>query len=466
MFVAPAGEICRITGGRLLAGDPQRVARGISTDTRTLEKDMAFIALRGSRWDGHDFIPVAVDKGAAAVLGEDFKPEIRDRGKDTALIQVGDTLRALGQLAAHHRWKNFQGVMVAVTGSSGKTTTKNLVAAVLSLRYSTLKSPSSFNNEIGLPLTLLSLEPHHQAAVVEMAMRGLGEIAYLCSLARPQVGVITNIGTAHLGRLGSLENIAKAKGELIHSLPPEGWAILNGDDLRCRQLALEAPCPAILFGQNPECQVRVEGIKNKGLAGVEATVSFSGERIGVLLPVPGLHNVYNALAALAVGWVLGIPPKAMADAFNPWPQEALRQEFRPGPRGCLVFNDSYNANPDSMRAALDTLASLPGQRKMAVLGQMAELGEAAPSYHRDIGFYAARRGLHRLILLGPYGEDMAAGALQGGMDPGEVKVCRYREEALQYLKDVKQGDVVLFKGSRQAEVDRVLALWEAERDDL
>ncbi|KYH32596.1 UDP-N-acetylmuramoyl-tripeptide--D-alanyl-D-alanine ligase [Neomoorella mulderi] len=462
MLAAMAGEICAAVQGRLVGGEGTTPVRGVSTDSRSIKPGMLFIALKGERFDGHDFIGMALAGGAAAAIGEHFPPEIvAGRQPEQALIQVDDTLLALQRLAAYHRQKNFTGPLIAVTGSSGKTTTKNLVAAVLSTGMKVLKTPGNFNNEIGLPLTLLGLSPEHEAAVVEMAMRGPGEITALCAIARPTMGIITNIGTAHLERLGSVANIAAAKGELLASLPPGGVAILNGDDEWCRKLAATCPCRVIFYGIKSEADVMARDITALGAQGTTFTAVFPEAEVRLQIPVPGLHNVYDTLAALAAGYTLSLAPGTMTAGLKNWPAENLRQELRPGPGGCLVFNDAYNANPESMQAALQVLATLPG-RKVAVLGDMRELGPAAPALHREIGRFAAGTGLFRLVTVGELAREIAAGAIAAGMPPGQVFSCASHREAAGHLRDLGAGDVVLFKGSRLAGMEQVLAAWEVE----
>ncbi|WP_258359328.1 UDP-N-acetylmuramoyl-tripeptide--D-alanyl-D-alanine ligase [Moorella sulfitireducens] len=462
MLATGAGEICAAVQGRLLCGEETTPVRGVSTDSRAIKPGMLFIALKGERFDGHDFIGAALAAGAAAAVGEHFPAgAMACRQPEQALIQVENTYQALQQLAAYHRQKNFTGPLIAVTGSSGKTTTKNLVAAVLSSGMKVLKTPGNFNNEIGLPLTLLSLAPEHEAAVVEMAMRGRGEIAALCAIARPTMGIITNIGTAHLERLGSVAAIAAAKGELLAALPPEGVAILNGDDEWCRKLAATCHCRVVFYGLKSKADVMARDITVQGTRGTAFTAVLPAGEVRVQIPVPGRHNIYNTLAALAAGYSLNLAPDTMATALEIWPAEDLRQELRPGPGGCLIFNDAYNANPDSMQAALQVLAALPG-RRVAVLGDMLELGPMGPALHREVGRFAAGAGLFRLVTVGELAREIAAGAVAAGMPPGRVFSCSSHGEAAGHLLDLGAGDVVLFKGSRRAGVEQVLAIWEGE----
>lgn len=459
MLKVTAGEICNIVQGELAAGKGTAEINGVGTDSRLIMPGMVFIALKGERHDGHDYISAAFDKGAAAAIGEYFPAGIfRGSLNGRVLIKVENTLSALQKLAAYHRNKEFDGPLIAVTGSSGKTTTKNLVAMVLSPVYQVLKTPGNFNNEIGLPLTLLDLEMKHEAVVVEMGMRGRGEIKALCTIARPNIGVITNVGTAHLELLESRSNIAAAKGELLDCLQPGDLAVLNGDDPWCRELSKTCNCRVVFYGVE-RGDIVATNIVGLGVEGMRFTTVFPGEKMEMTIPVPGLHNVYNALAALAVGYSLGVKPEVMINSFKTWPGESLRQELRPGPNNSLIYNDTYNANPESMEAALEAMAGLPG-KKVAVLGDMLELGTDTGSLHRKVGKKVADLGFYRLITVGTLAEEIGAGAVEAGMSPARVLTCSSHTQAVECLRELGPGLVVLFKGSRMAGMEKVLAAWE------
>lgn len=452
MISLTVGELCRILQGELLQGDPDAKVEGVSTDSRQIKKGEVFFALKGERFDGHDFVGAALAGGAvAAVVAR--RTEGISRG---GLILVPDPLKALQDLALYHRQTVFKGELIGITGSSGKTTTKNLVARVLEAKFKVWKSPGNFNNEIGLPLTLLNLNPEHQVVVVEMGMRGRGEIASLCRLARPTAGVITNIGTAHLGRLGSVENIALAKRELLEALPQGGLAVLNGDDPWCRRLPEGLPVRAVFYGLENQAAFQARDIRMRGLEGVEFVVRFPEGEAKVRLPVPGKHNVLNSLAALAVGYFLGVEMDDMVEKLLEWPAESMRQEFLPGPRGSLIYNDTYNANPESVLAALEVLKELPG-RKIAVLGDMLELGEKAPELHRKVGKQVLEAGITVLVTVGELALEIAAGALDSGMPKEQVFSFLHPREAGQFLAHYLQpGDVALLKGSRAVKLEQVL----------
>ncbi|MDN5346810.1 MAG: UDP-N-acetylmuramoyl-tripeptide--D-alanyl-D-alanine ligase [Clostridia bacterium] len=445
-------DVCCGTRGRLLSGDGSLKIQGISTDTRTLKPGEVFFALKGPRFDGHDFLEIAAARGAAAAVIS-RRPE---GAAPPALVLVPDTLQALQSLAAWYRGR-FNLPVIGVTGSSGKTTTKDLIAAVLGRFGPVLKTPGNFNNEIGLPLTLLQLDKGYRVAVLEMAMRAPGEIAALCRLARPDIGVITNIGAAHLGRLGSKEAIARAKGELLAALPRTGLAVLNADDAWCRRLALSSPARVIFYGFSPEAEVRVRDVAASAGRDSKFGLEVGGRLWEVALPMPGRHNVLNAAAALAVAWGLGLDLDEAIPGLKEWPAEDLRQNFIAGPNGSLIFNDAYNANPDSMLAALRVLSELQGERRLAVLGDMLELGPEAARLHFEVGEAAAGLGLAYLITVGSLARELASGARAGGM-PAERIACfdDHREAAARLRELLRPGDVVLVKGSRGMAMEKVL----------
>ncbi|MCG0276990.1 MAG: UDP-N-acetylmuramoyl-tripeptide--D-alanyl-D-alanine ligase [Thermanaeromonas sp.] len=452
MISFSVGDLCRVLGGELLLGEPDVKVQGISTDSRQIRGGEVFFALKGERFDGHDFVGEALAKGAVAAV-VDRRVEGIGRG---GLILVRDTLKALQDLALYHRQTVFKGELIGVTGSCGKTTTKNLLARVLEAKFKVWKNPGNFNNEIGLPLTLLNLKPDHQVVVVEMGMRGKGEIASLCRIARPTVGVITNIGTAHLGRLGSVENIARAKRELLEALPEGGLAVLNGDDPWCRRLAEGLPVRTVFYGFENGATVQARDMATRGLEGVEFVARFPEKEAKVHLPVPGKHNVLNSLAALTVGYILGVNIDDMVTRLQEWPVESLRQEVLPGPRGSVIYNDTYNANPESVVAALEVLKELPG-RKIAVLGDMLELGEEGPELHRKVGRRAAEAGVAVLVTVGELAREIATGAIASGMPKEQVFSFLHPSEAGRFLaRYLQRGDVALLKGSRAVKLEQAL----------
>lgn len=453
MKTMTAGEVYRAIGGRLLQGDEGvRVAR-VCTDTRQIKPGDLFFALRGERFDAHDFIDRAVAGGAAVVVvSRAVNVDAR-----VPVIKVGDTLAGLQALAAYHRrW--FAVPVVGITGSSGKTTTKDMVAAVLETRFPVLKTRGNFNNEIGLPLTLLDFSPEHGAGVVEMAMRGPGEINALCRLARPTCAVITNIGVAHLERLGSVDNIARAKGELLDHISREGFALLPGDSPHAREQARRCHGRVLYFGLDEGLDIYARDIRREG-AGNRFTLVMGNTAFEVYLPLPGRHNVQNALAAAGAGLLLGLSPAEVAAGLSRVSLSEMRMDIIEGDN-FTVINDAYNANPDSTCAALQSLeefAAGDGRRAVAVLGDMLELGAGAVDGHRRVGTAAVRHGVALLITVGELSRETAEGARRAGGVPGGVIDCNNKKEALQVLRrELRPGDAVLVKGSRGMRMEEIV----------
>ena len=401
-------EIVRALGPELLAkSGPCDIAfPRVVIDSRSTGRGDLFVALPGEHHNGHDFIGDAVRQGARGVIGHTLP---LDLPQDVVAFRVGDSLAALQRLAAGWRAQHKLGV-IGVTGSVGKTTAKELVAAVLSSRYRVLKSEGNLNTEIGIPLTLLGLTDEHQRAVLEMAMFAPGEISLLCQIARPSVGVVTNVGPVHLERLGSMEAIAAAKAELVQSLPSEGWAILNGDDPWVVAMAAKTRAQVLYYGTGRGCQLRGEGVTSRGLDGITFRLHYQDQQAMVSLPLPGRHNVYHALAAAAVGLLEGMGMEEIAGALAR-AQVLQRLRVLTGRGGCTILDDTYNASPASMLAALDLLAEMPG-RRIALLGDMRELGEYAAQGHRRVGERAATAA-DILLTVGELGRLIAVAAREG-----------------------------------------------------
>jgi UDP-N-acetylmuramoyl-tripeptide--D-alanyl-D-alanine ligase len=450
-----AAEVAQITNG-YLKGNPEATITGVSHDSRRVHPGDLFVAIRGERVDGHAFLPAALAAGAVAALIEQEMPGSVPEGK--ALIRVADTASALLALGAWYR-NSFAVRTVAITGSTGKTTTKDLTAAVLGTRYSTLKNEGNLNTEIGLPLTLFNLEGHHDVAVVELAMRGLGQIARLAQAARPEVGVITNIGHAHIEILGSQENIARAKGELLEALPPDGLAVLNGDDTWVRSQAAKSRARAVYFGLGEGTDFRAEGVEPVGTEGVRFKVSGPCGTGEVFVPLPGRFTALNALAAIAVGHYFGLSLEEMCSGLEAFRPSAMRLNLTRRPDGVLIIDDSYNANPTSMRGALETLKDVAGhRRKVAILGDMLELGEYGLDAHREIGRLAAEVGVDCLITAGPLSVHLAEAARTEGLPAAQVLICQDARAAAEAARQaVRPGDVVLVKASRGMHFEEVVA---------
>jgi len=441
-------QVARMTGGRIFPPAAQAVVTGISTDSRTLRSGDLFVPLRGKNFDGHDYLLQAARRGAAACLSEDVIA-----GFPIPVVGVADTLQALGDLAAGFR-QAFSGPVVAVTGSSGKTTTKDMLAGILACAGPGLATEGNFNNLVGLPLTLLKLKPRHRWAVLEMGMSARGEIARLARIAAPGIGVVTNIGAAHLEALENLEGVARAKGELFAALPPGGTAVINADDPRVLQLPVANGVRRVTYGCAPEATVRAEGIVTDGRA-LRFDLLLENDRHPVRLTVAGRHNVANALAAAAAAFALGHDGAAIVRGLEAFRPRSGRMELVSLANGCRLLDDSYNANPLSVRAALGTLAESGGARKIAVLGDMLELGEAAADLHREIGREAAARA-DAVIALGERAGDIASGAREGGLAAARVRVVADHAEAVAVLREwMRPGDWVLIKGSRGMRMEKI-----------
>jgi UDP-N-acetylmuramoyl-tripeptide--D-alanyl-D-alanine ligase len=453
------GEILEATGGELLCGDLRHSFAQIFIDSRKVAADGVFIAIIGDIHDGHTFASDVVAQGGRGVVISRHKvddlPVVQWEQKGVTAVAVDDTTRALGDMAAYNRRRSEVSV-VAVTGSNGKTTTRQMAAAVISQQYKTLATIGNLNNQIGLPLTLLGLEPEHQWAVVELGTNNPGEIARLAEICAPNIGVITNIGPAHLEGLGSIEGVAREKGSLLKSLPSSGKAVLNADDSRVRQLARRTACEVLLYGFAPDAAVRAEDVTAKE-NGICFTLKLAAESISIRLNSPGRFMVTNALAAAAVGNLLGLSAgmiKAGLEAFQP---VSGRMNIQHTPNGIHIIDDTYNANPDSMKAALRTLETMrAGARGVFVAGDMLELGQQAPSLHSQVGALAAQSGISRLYACGTHADSVAAGARNAGL-PAANSITGSREEIVADLVAwLQPGDWVLVKGSRGMAMEKVV----------
>lgn len=461
-------HILSATNGALLYAPPEASFTGVGIDSRTVGTDQLFVAIRGERHDGHTFVSQVVAAGGRGLVIESGSgtPFQHDRWRElgVACIEVKDTTRALGALAAFQRQRETIPV-VAITGSNGKTSTRQMAALVVGRRYNALTTRGNFNNEIGLPLTLFQLSPAHEAAVLELGMNHCGEIRRLGAICRPTVGVITNVGPAHLEFLGTLEGVARAKGELIPQIDPAGTVILNRDDPYVAPLADAAGCNVIFFGSDPGAQVRAEAIAETD-RGVDFDLVLPNARRAIALKTPGRFMVANALAAAAVGHVLGLEAeeiKAGLEAFQP---VEGRLKVVQTARGVTIIDDTYNANPDSMAAAFDTLASLrKGRAGVIVLGDMFELGDAAERLHRDVGRRAAQTGPTRLYACGEFARAVAEGARSAGMDAACIVTEEKEAIAADLTERLTAGDWLLVKGSRGMAMETVVAAVKAWADE-
>jgi UDP-N-acetylmuramoyl-tripeptide--D-alanyl-D-alanine ligase len=452
-------EVIRATGGRL-EGPPPAVAvqiRGVSTDTRTLRPGDLFVPLRGPRRDGHDYIGEAFTKGAAASLAARHVSHAAG-----PVIRVGDVLQALARLAGHYR-RTLSVRVVGVTGSVGKTTTTAMCAAVLGTVHTVARTKDEWNAEIGVPLTVLALTPETDVAVIEMAMRGLGQITELVEIALPAIGVVTNIGESHRELLGSVENIARAKGELIERLPRDGTAVLNADDDRVMALAALSRAPVLSYGVDRSADVRAEAVVFTP-QGMRFRLRRDDGTIDVTLPVWGVHSVSNALAAAAAARVLKVGLEDVRRGLERL--EPPKMRLQPVEVGdILMINDAYNASPDSMTAAFDVVRQLAaGRRRVLVLGEMKELGLSGTMHHHGIGIEAAAAA-DILVTVGDSDAEEIGIAAEGLMPKERIFHVPSTMRAVELLEGILQpGDIVLVKGSRAMEMERVVAgIIEARR---
>jgi UDP-N-acetylmuramoyl-tripeptide--D-alanyl-D-alanine ligase len=452
MVPISVAELVRGTQGALVGGRLDTIVAGVSIDSRTCAPGDAFFAIRGHRMDGHAFVADALAKGAAAAVVSRFPIEATV-GAGVPLVLVEDTTRALQRLAAFHR-RRWPIPVVAVTGSIGKTTTKELCAAVLAERFRVLKAGGSFNNQWGVPLTLLGLAATHEAAVLELGMNAFGEIAALAQLARPQVGVVTTIAPAHLEGVGSLEGVQKAKGELVEAIPAEGTVVLNGDDPLVLALARRARGRVLTYGEAAGADVRIAGVRLVG-GGLGFELASNGERVEVRLPLSGRHNAWNAAAAATVGLALGVPLAGVATGLGRAIPVKGRLVWREA-NGIRVLDDTYNANPVSLRAALDVLRDAAnGGRLWVVFGDMLELGPSSDAAHVEAGRWIAGLPAAGLVTAGAAARATAAAATRAGC--GDVTACPTPEEAAVHVAGrLRTGDVVLVKGSRGMRMERAV----------
>ncbi len=458
-FAWTVNELIAATGAQLLAGPEKLAGLGVSIDSRRTGPGMLFVAICGQRHDGHTFIAQALESGALAVVMDRRKqPRLArtmTRFAGAAWIGVDDTTAALGALARFHR-SRFDLPLVALTGSAGKTTTCRLVSSVLGTRYATLAPAGNLNNEIGLPLTLFNLKARHQAAVVELGMNHAGEIDYLAGICRPTIGLITNVGTAHVGLLGSVEAVAAAKAELIAHLPPNGHLVLNADDQKVAAMAGKAKCRVTFFGSSPRADIRAEDIRLQD-GKTTFRLCLPPASLQVRLKLLGRIAASNALAAAAVGHILGLEPERIVEGLEAAMPVAGRLVLRQTARKVTVLDDTYNANPESSEAALGILKQIAAaNRCYAVLGDMLELGEHAPALHRRVGRFAARCGIDGLFATGQMAAQVAEGAISGGMPAGDVMCGGKQEITAAVLNRLEGGDFVLVKGSRAMAMETVV----------
>jgi len=443
-----AAEVARAVNGQL-AADGNIMIRSVSTDTRSLEPGCLFIALRGERFDGHDYIRDALDKGAVLVMAE--KGAAIPDGVPAVLVEK--TVQALGKLAEYHR-SRFHIPVIAVTGSVGKTSTKEMIAATLSAGLKVHKTKGNYNNEIGLPLSVLELDDSHQAAVFEMGMRGFGEIDYLTRIVRPDIAVITNIGISHIERLGSRQNILKAKLEIIRGMQDDGVVLLNGDDELLSGLKGLLRQKTLFYGMDETCDIRASDLLSKGEEGISFSVQCPAWEHRFFVPAPGIHNVQNALAAISVAMTLEFDCETIEKGLLSYTGDRMRMNIL-DIDGIKVINDAYNAAPASVSSALRVLSEIgANRRKWAVLGDMLELGAWTEDAHREIGMQVAESGIDYLVGIGNLARWYVEGASDHGMPLEKTRLFENAEDAQNFIsQNIAKGDVILFKGSRKMNLD-------------
>ena len=448
-FLSAAGEF-----------DPNAVAQGYSIDSRSIQRGELFLAVKGERMDGHDFVTQALEKGAvAAVIRKDQLARYPLR---TGLITVDDTLTALQTLATAVR-RLWAKPLIGVTGSAGKTTTKEAIAHVLSARFRVLKSEGNFNNHFGLPLMLLKIEPEHDLAVIEMGMSHAGEIAALAKIAQPELGVVTNVAPVHLEFFESIAGIARAKYELVEALPATGTAVLNADDEYVSQFGRDFHGKVVLYGLRTSADVRAENIEPRGSDGSTFDVVVGSCREKAILHLVGAHNIYNALAAVAVGLERGLSPsEAVAALATLAPADKRGQVVNLG--NITIINDCYNCNPKALEAMVDALAAMPAKRRIVVVGEMLELGPASEELHRQAGRHIATKKINVLLGVRGQAQQVVEAANEAGM---RAEFVATPEEAGDWLaRETRDGDVVLLKASRGVKLERALEKWQSQQSSV
>ena len=448
--------------GQLLRGDLACPFRGVSINSRTVVRGELFVCIKGDRFDGHDFLADVIEKKVGGIIISDpeklpSKP-VRSE-EEPFVIHVQDTLKALQDLASFQR-KRFPLQVVAITGTNGKSTTKEMIASILETKFKTLKTQGNLNNHIGVPLTLLKREPSHEMGVLELGMSAAGEIKRLTEIAQPDIGVITNISEGHLVQLKSLKDIQSAKGELFDALTEQSTAIVNADDPLVLELARSLRAKTVTFGIDQPADVRASEIENKDNLGFQFKVSLFDKTLSVRLPYLGYCNIYNALAALATGYSLGIKEDAMTRGLENYQRMSQRNE-KIQHKEIDLINDSYNANPRSMTEALKTLDSFKTQgRRIFVIGDMLELGDRSITAHQKLGEEIAASKTNILIALGKLASLSAKSAQALAGEKIQIRELASHQEAAEFLtQEAVSGDCVMFKGSRGAAMEKVLQIF-------
>jgi UDP-N-acetylmuramoyl-tripeptide--D-alanyl-D-alanine ligase len=449
-------EVTNATSGRIELLGKHETFLGIATDSRSIRGGELFFALVGPNFDGHDFAHEAAAKGARGIVVS-RKINAKNIPCGACVIETDDTLKALQRLA-HYNRQRLGTFVIAVTGSTGKTSTKDMIHSIFSQRMEATKTYENLNNEIGVALTLLGLETYHEACVVELAMRAPGEIRGLSEIVRPDVGVITNVGESHIELLGSRENIAKAKAELIEVLGEDGVAVLNGDCPYTAKMKDMVQGRAVLFGLEDSNEVMGKDIKNLGKNGTHFTIEYGSRSFAAHVLIPGIHNVHNALAAAAAALVSGLDTQAIIQGLAGVELTCQRMDIIEAASGFTVIDDTYNASPSSMNAALNVLKDIGSKegRTIAVLGNMLELGDIAETAHKNLGREVMKRSVDILITVGNLAGLAGQEAIRLGKDQDTVFMFHEKTEAVDALRKlVLPGDVILVKGSRSMEMEEI-----------
>lgn len=446
-------DLLRVTKGKLLNEGSCRDFTGISIDSRTIKPGEVFVSIKGAHFDGRDFINEAVSKGAPAIVTTSLPNEI----KQVNAIQVNDTVEVLGNLASWWR-DRFDVPCVAITGSNGKSTTKEMIAAIASARGNVLKTEGNYNNLIGLPLTVFRWEMEHDVAILEMGMNAKGEIKRLTQVSRPDIGLITNITAAHLEKLESVDGVAAAKGELFDAMSTKSMAIINDEDPWVKKLGAKFKGPKISFGMQNTSDVQFLNMESKGFEDTTLKFAIRGKEYKTKLPLPGTHNVMNAMAAMATGLALKIEVEEMMERIMIFKPMAMRFERVQLANGVCLVNDSYNANPQSMRAAFRTVgAAKRAGRFIAALGDMLELGEQSAKLHEEVGEAVVESGVKALFVFGDLSKEIARGAKKKGLSESQIHEYKDIDALSKALeKDIRAGDVLLIKGSRGMRMERIV----------
>ncbi|MCD4784730.1 MAG: UDP-N-acetylmuramoyl-tripeptide--D-alanyl-D-alanine ligase [Candidatus Eremiobacteraeota bacterium] len=446
-------DIIKWTGGSCDNDSADFEFTGVSTDSRSIKPGELFIPLVGENFNGHKFIQKVLENGAAGFLYAENAEDIPGEG---IRISVNDTLRAFQDIACNYL-RQFHIPVVAITGSNGKTTTKDILAHLLSQKYKVLKSLKNYNNEIGVPTTVMQLTPDIEVLIVELAMRGVGQIRELARIVSPDIALITNIGEAHFELLGSIEAIAQTKSEILEYLAPHGFAVLNADDNWYSWLSGKSGAQVVSFGMKNDAGIQLIDKKDLGLGGFDLDVKIENREFSFHLPLLGVHNIYNSLSAIAIAHCLRLSPQQISEGMKTLIPSDKRMEVRQSAGGWTVLNDSYNASPASTQGALDIMKRLPCTgRRIAVLGDMLELGEIAQDSHREVGVKVNEYGIDYLLVEGELGAQIATGARMSGMNSDRVIELENNERIYEKLKSiVKKGDIILVKGSRLMKMEEI-----------